>query len=411
LRRILLILRNDVKRRLKSPVTILVMLLIPMLMTGLIGMIFAPSNDGNSLPTIKVLFVDNDKNFISKFLLGAFDANEVKEMFQVTVVEEAEGRRLIGKGKASALVIIPEKFSNRLLKAEEVQVEVIKNPAEQFLPEIIEEFMLTFSVGVSALVQVFEPEIKAIDAMGDVALENTSMMQMVPFLENGRKKIVTLKQYIDPLLLKLKKEVTGKKKKEPIINVFGIILPGMAVMFFLFIIEIFMRDILTEREDGKFQRIMFSPIRSIEFILARIISGWVMGIMVCLIMVLTGTLIFKISWGNYVYLFLFVAVTSFWIASFFALLNAFFKNKNQAGALVSPIILVFSAFGGSMMPVNQLPESVRWVADFTLNQWFIKGVLLIQNGHFPSLPIAIILGTGSILFFAGTFFLRKRITV
>ena len=37
------------------------------------------------------------------------------------------------------------------------------------------------------------------------------------------------------------------------------------------------------------------------------------------------------------------------------MLNAFFKNKNQAGAFSSPIILVFAAFGGSMLPLEQIP--------------------------------------------------------
>lgn len=413
MRRILLILKNDIKRRIKSPLTILVMLLIPIVMTGMIGMIFGPKEDGNQLPAIKVLLVDNDKAFASQFLVGAFDSEQMKDMFQVTTVKEKEGKRLIGKGKASALVIIPEKFTDRLVKAEKIEIQVIKNPSEQFLPEIVEEFMRTLAVAVSGIVQVFEAEIRTIDGMVDLDLEKVSVAQMTPFMETARTKIIALNKFLNPLILKLKEEVKSKKKKkaEPAINVFGYVLPGMAVMFILFLIEMFMRDILSEREDGKFQRIMFSPIRGMEFILGRIISGWVMGIIVCFLMVFLGVVIFGIDWGNYLYLFLLVMVTSFWIASFFALLNSFFKNRNQAGTMVAPIILVFSAFGGSMMPVHQLPGSVRWVSDLTLNQWFIKGVHLVNKNQFPTLPMAIILGTGLLLFLAGTFFLKRRITV
>lgn len=188
-------------------------------------------------------------------------------------------------------------------------------------------------------------------------------------------------------------------------------MPGMAVMFLLFIIEIFMRDILTDREKGILQRIMFSPIRTMDFILARILSGWFMGLLVGMVMMALGTLLFSINWGNYLYLLVFIAITSFWIAAFFALLNAFFKNKNQASALTSPIILIFSAFGGSMFPVNQLPQGVRWVSDLTFNQWFIKGMQQVGANTFPIVPASILLLTGLILFLAATQYLKKRITV
>lgn len=412
MRRILLIFKNDVKRRVKSPYAVLVLLLIPVVMTAIIGAIFAPSGGENKLPKIKVLVVDKDKNIGSKILLGAFDSPRLKEMFQVTIVDETEGKKLISKGKASALLMIPEKFSERLIKVEKSEFLVIKNPSEQFLPNVVEEFMVTSSVIISGLVQVFETEIKAIDALTNIPTEQISIAAMTPFLEQGKEKIVTLEKFLSPLLIQLKEETTGKEEeKGPAFNIFSFILPGMSIMFLLFIIEIFIRDILTEREDGKFQRMMFSPVRSMEYIFARIISGWVMGIAVCLVIVLVGILLFNIDWGNYLYLFIFVTVTNFWIASFFALLNSFFKNRRQSGAFTAPIILVFSVFGGSVIPADQLPGAFRMVSYITPNRWFIKGVEHINSGTFPTLHFAVLLLTGIILFLLAAAFLKKRIVI
>ncbi len=381
-------------------------------MTAIIGAIFAPSAD-NKLPKIKVLVVDKDKNIASKFLLGAFDSPQLKEMFQVTMVDETEGKKLMAAGKASAMVIIPEKFSDRFIKAEKSEILVIKNPSEQFLPNVVEEFMITYAVIMSGFIQVFEPEFKAIDVFmkQDIPLEQVSIASITPFLEQGKNKIASLKNYLSPLLIQLKNEVTGEKKQEAGFNIFSFILPGMSVMFLLFIIETFIRDILVEREDGKWRRMMFSPLRPMEFISARVISGWLMGIAVYLVIVLFGVFVFKIDWGNYLYLFIFVTVTCFWIASFFALLNSFFKNRNQAGAFTAPIILVFSAFGGSIIAVGLLPAAFRWVSYITLNRWFIDGVDRIRTGVFPLLPFAVILLSGLVLFLLASAFLNKRITV
>ena len=62
------------------------------LMTGLIGIIFAPRTDGSELPPIPVLLVDQDKGLASKLILGSFDVDQMKKMFQVTVTDEADGR-------------------------------------------------------------------------------------------------------------------------------------------------------------------------------------------------------------------------------------------------------------------------------------------------------------------------------
>ncbi|MCX6581066.1 MAG: hypothetical protein NT166_12885 [Candidatus Aminicenantes bacterium] len=187
---------------------------IPVLMTAIIGAIFAPSAD-NKLPKIKVLVVDKDKNIAAKFLLGAFDLPELKDMFQVTMVDETEGKKLMAAGKASAMVVIPEKFSDRFIKAEKSEIMVIKNPSEQFLPNVVEEFMITYAVVMSGFIQVFEPELKTIDNFlrQDTPLEQVSIASITPFLEQGKNKIAALKNYLSPLLIQLKAETTGEKKQ------------------------------------------------------------------------------------------------------------------------------------------------------------------------------------------------------
>ena len=105
--------------------------------------------------------------------------------------------------------------------------------------------------------------------------------------------------------------------------------------------------------------------------------------LVCSLAMAVGTLLFGIDWGNPLLVFLLVVVSCFWCAAFFGMLNAFFRNKNQAGAFASPIILVFAAFGGSMLPLEQIPQGMRWLAQFTVNNWFITGCRTIVDGRRP----------------------------
>jgi ABC-2 type transport system permease protein len=409
-----LIIKNDFRRRLRAPLATILFLVIPFAMTALIGMIFDPGSGGETkLPAIKVLLVDKDKNIASKFLVGAFDQQKMKDMFQMTLVSETEGEKLMKKGKASAMLIIPEHFSENLADQKPSRLEVVKNPAEEFLPTVVEEFANTMAIGFSALAQVFADELKIIKMVGNSPLEKISISELTPFLEMSKLKFMALKSYLSPLLIELKTSTNSKAEKAAKskgFNIFAFILPGMLILFLLFIIEAFMREIQNEREDGKIRRMMFSPLTTRELILARIFGGWLLGTLICCLSLAMGVLLFRIEWGNYLWLFMLVAVSCFWSSAFFGMLNAFFKNKNQAGAFASPIIIVFAAFGGSMLPLEQIPQGMRWLANFTINKWFITGCRQIAAGNIPLGSFLVLSISGLIFATVAMIALQRRLT-
>ncbi|MCK7462077.1 MAG: ABC transporter permease [Sphingobacterium sp.] len=340
MRRLLLVLGNDVRRHLKSPLAILIYIAIPMVMTALIGIIFAPADRGqHAAADRRSLLVDQDKGLASKLLLGAFDADEMKKMFEVTVTDEAEGRKRMEKGKASAMIVIPEGFTLDLLDARTTTLTVVKNPAEQFLPDVVEEFVNTLAVMLSGVVQAFANEAKGIRAMLGGPVDAIPWEALGPQLGKAQKKMVAAGKYLNPLLIRLKEEKTkaaGARTQFTKTDLFSIMLPGMAVMFLLFIVQTLMRDIISEREDGKLRRMMTTPLRPLELVGARLLGGWVMGMAVLLVMVALGTLIFRAYWGPFGWFLLLGAAASFWTAAFFGFFSALVRNRNQAGALGAP---------------------------------------------------------------------------
>lgn len=335
----------------------------------------------------------------------------MKKMFQVTVADEAEGRRRMEKGKASAIVVIPERFTLDLLELKPVVLDVVKNPAERFLPGVVEEFMNTMAVMLSAAVQAFEPEARGLRAMLDGPVDAFPWEALGPAFGKAQKKVLAASKVLNPLLLRLEEETTnaaGAKANPSRADIFSLTLPMMAIMFLLFIIQTVMRDMISEREDGKLRRMLTTPLRSGELIGARILGGWLMGIIVLLVMIAFGTLVFRVHWGPFGYVLLLYAVAAFWAAAFFALLHAFVKNRNQAGSLSAPIILAFSLFGGSMMGPEAMPEAMRRVGLFTPNRWFIDGAALVRDGRFPAVPLLVLAASGIVLLALAVPALRRR---
>jgi ABC-type multidrug transport system permease subunit len=320
----------------------------------------------------------------------------------------------MGRGRASAMIVIPEGFTLDLLDAKTVTLVVLKNPSEQFLPDIVEEFMNTLAVMLSGVVQGFSDEVKGIRAMIDKPVEIFPWDKLGPELGRAQKKIVAARKYLDPLLIRLKGEETeaaGARTRFTQSDLFAMILPGMAVMFLLFIVQTLMRDIVTEREDGKLRRLMTTPLRPVELIGARIAGGWIMGVIVLLVMVAAGTLVFRVVWGPFGWFLLLGAVASFWAAAFFALLHALVRNRNQAGAFSAPIILAFSLFGGSMMNVEAMPKAFVKIGLLTPNRWFIDGASLVREGRFPIPSLLVLAASGLLLLALAVPALKRRITV
>ena len=249
--------------------------------------------------------------------------------------------------------------------------------------------------------------------MLDRPLDSISWEMLSPQLGRAQKKMIAAERYLNPLLIRLKAEETKTPGARPAFtqtDLFAAILPGMAIMFLLFIVQILMRDILSEREDGKLRRMMTSPLRPLELIGARLLGGWVMGLAVLLVMVGVGTLVFRMAWGPFGDFLLLGAAGAFWTAAFFALFHALVRNRNQAGAVAAPIILAFSLFGGSMMNPEAMPKAFRAVGIATPNRWFIDGAALVRDGRFPLTALLVLAGSGLVLLALAVPALRRRIS-
>ena len=413
--RIRLIVGRDFRRRLRSPVGILILMAIPILLTAVFGIVFAPGEKQSKL-TIRVLVVDKDRNFGSRMLTQVFQQERFADMFRMETVTEEMGRREIARGKASALLIIPENFTAALFLSQPAQLEVIKNPAETFLPRVVEEFTRTVAVLVSAAQAVFADELAALRPLWNREFEKIASTQLTGLLDSVRPKIQQLRKVIDPPLVgldTLQEEQKDTGEKEPVVDmsaIFGAILPGMAILFMMFIVEIFMREILEEKADGTLRRLLFSPTPPLQYVVAKIISAWFMGLVILGLLVVMGNLVLGIQWGNLLYLAIFSSATLAAVCGFFALLNAFLRNRNQAGAVAAPVILIFSVFGGSMVPVNQLPRSLQSISPFTPNYWFIKGTVAIRAGGFPLIEALVLLAVGVALTLLSLPLLTRRIS-
>ncbi len=392
MRNIPILVKKDFKRKWKNPVVILGFMLIPVLFTVIFGLVFGGQEE-DSLPRISLLVVDNDKSLISNFLTTAMSQGELKKMVELKPMEiEEEGRHLLGKGKASALLIIPINFGKDVLDGTNVEVLLLKNPSEQFLPLIAEEITDTTTLILSSLLSVFSEEVGKIKEFVD--LDNFPDSDISFISVQVKKRIENISKYVFPPVIGLKQETIkgeGEEESESI-SIHSIILPGMAIMFLMFICNVVFEDILREKETKTLLRLNVSRMSMTEFIWSKIVISALIGMLCTIVLIFLGAALFSIYWGNFFTVFLIVLSLNICIAGFIAFLYSFIKTEQQAGAVLSSVILVMSLLGGSMVPVENFPSFMQSISKVTLNYWGLKAFRMSMEKESFTTLIPILLG-------------------
>jgi len=138
LRALLLLLAKDFRRDLKHPWSLVLFALLPVVMTGLMAMIFG-GPQGSTVPAIRVAVLDEDRGPLADALRSLVTRRASPDVQVQFVPDRDQGRRLLEQGEASVLVVLPAKTAENLVSGRPSTIEVYENPAEQYLPKIIHQ--------------------------------------------------------------------------------------------------------------------------------------------------------------------------------------------------------------------------------------------------------------------------------
>ncbi|MDQ4059114.1 MAG: ABC transporter permease [Actinomycetota bacterium] len=167
------------------------------------------------------------------------------------------------------------------------------------------------------------------------------------------------------------------------------------------------------RRQGLLRRMLGTPISSTTILLGEALGRFLVALLQSLFIVFAAALLFGVGWGDP--LGAGAVVTLFALVSTGAamLAGAVLQNEQQAGALV-PFGLALAALGGSMVPLEVFPDTMRAISRATPHSWANDAFdQLIGHGAglgeiLPQLgALAVFAAT---LLAAGSFFLRRTLT-
>ena len=423
------LIAKDFRRTWRNPWPWLLNLALPIAITAMIGFAFGGKGiSGSGEVRIKFAVVDEDRSFLSGALRSMLSQGEAGARLEPMFVDRAEALRILRENQISAIIAIPTNFTKQYLDGKSgLKLEVIKNPAQGYLPAIVEEIAGVLVTGLNAIARNFTSEFPALRA----ATTNTNWN--VDVVMDGMRKMgarfKTARAYLDPPLISYGKEVAEKKTdgatqasgaaaakpKSPITSVFAYILPGMASAFLLFIADQSMRDFHREIRMKTLDRQRTVGVSSGLLIASKIVFTALTVFVAGGILFVGGSLVFGIDWAHPGLLALALAGYSLFAAGFLAALIATAPGERRAEVVNSMLLFAIAFMGGSYLPSDNFPTFMREkVVPLMPNHWLIESVRTMQypNTNYME-PLQVVLQlavAGIVLGIVAAYVINRRVT-
>ena len=313
-----------------------------LVMSGIsLMMIFAFGGFGGSYKP-QVLVADLDQTALSEKYLGALQGDKT-HAYQLTDLEK--GKQLVKENKALALLTIESGFEAQLKagKAPAISLMSVKSDADIIVlkPLLFNRYnqmsnwhKTSESIGAQAALKGHDAE---------AVYEETYAK-----LKQSSESKIALKLTIG--------EDQSKAQKNAILmhSLIGF------VIFFVAYSSVFgATDILVERKNNTWQRLLVSPSSKFGMILGNLAVSWILGMVQLALVFFVGGNLFGIDFGgNLVMMFFAGTVFCLAMSGFGILLSSLARNMQQIGALTSVALTAFGMIGGCLWPLDLVKNPI-----------------------------------------------------
>jgi ABC-2 type transport system permease protein len=375
---------KDFIRSLRSKFAIGMMIVMPLVITGLIFAAFGNSTQGTpDLPALQLGVVNLDQPpaempAMGKMLEEMFNDPSVSTWLQVTQYsDEASARQAVDNQKIGMAVLIPANFSQELfMENGKPQLNLVQDPTLSIGPMVVNQILQQYQAWYSAFQHsLFHDPQQAALVMQSPAAPNAQP-------ENPMQKIISL------------------------------IMAGQMIFFAFYTGGYAMTSILKEEEEGTLARLFTTPTDRTSILAGKFLAVLLTVIGQLVVLLLVGHLAFGVEWG------LPLSVAGAGLGQVIAasglgvLLIAFIKNSKQTGMVLGGALTVLGMLGGLLtVAVPNIPAFIEKASLFTPQGWVLQAWKLSMAGEPLSgmiVPVLALVGMGGVMFFAGAAIFRRR---
>lgn len=353
------LLKKDLQIFFKDRKGMLITFLLPIILITLFAFAFGGIGKKKSKPKPwAVLVVDKDSTATSIDLISKLNAMPT---IRLIPSDETNALDKVKKGKNIAALIVEKGFGGAVETDSALPIDLQFDSAKMLQMQIVRSMV---QGGFQYLLGKETPE-------NTVKIKTTSLIQE-----------------------------TSTKANPGLVQSVG----GTGIMMLLFSIAAIGGGLLDEKDSGTLKRLLMTPIKPIHILFAKMSTAMVLSILQLVVMFVFAWLAFDLPiFTDIISLSLLIFCIAFAVSSFGVFLASTVKTRQQLQGMSTVIIMLMSAIGGSMIPINMMPAFMQDIAGFSVNYWGIEGIFDIFWRQLPlveilpKMGILLAIGTGMIL--------------
>lgn len=337
----------------------------------------------------EVLVTDLDHTTLSEKYMAALTADKTHDY---TLVTPSEGQQMVKENKAMALVTLEKGFEAQLLanQAPALNLTSVKNDAEIM---VLKPLLLSQYRQLSNWHKTSDQIASDVQAKG--ADYQKTYDETYSKLKKGamERQALTLTQGIDNSLA-----------QKNAIMMHSLI--GFLIFFVAYSCVFGATDILTERKQNTWQRLLISPSSKLGMLVGNFLVSWILGIIQLSLIFVVGVNLFHVDFGgNLSQMFMAGLLFCFAMSGFGILLSSLAKSMQQIGALTSVALTAFGMLGGCLWPLDLVTNPILiGLSKIVPHTYAVKAMTnLSQGGSFQSvLPqLAVLAGMAAVFLAIG----------
>lgn len=373
------------KRVFRDPTALIFMLLLPVVITLVIGVTIFKAGSQISVGLVNegdgplAVELEHELRTIDTFTVTSFDSPEAL-------------RKAIQRDQQTAGVTIPAEYDIALKEGKTVKVDFIINPARN-APAAVRATVQSAVAQQAKLVQAAR-----FDANG---LGFETRLRTARTIDAGQ-----------PQALGVKSSTMGKETN-PFPGGFGYPAPANLVLS-VFITALASSGMLIEtRRLGITRRILGTPTAARTILLGESLGRFTIPLVQGLILVIAGTLLFDVNFGDPLAASALLIMVAFVATAIGMLVGTIFRTADQAGSIGPPIGIGLGMLGGCMWPLEIVGSTMAKVGHLFPHAWAMDGFvkLIARDASIAAIAteLAVLAGFAILLMTAATMRLRKAI--
>src|SRR5512139_769466 len=369
---------KDMTHSFRSVFAIGMMVVAPLMLTGLIYMAFGGMSGGDVSMTPITVGVVNQDQLVDNSLLDAPIGDNIRSMFFDESVrswitasdyaDEDSARAAVDNEEIGVAIIIPANFTDRLLSGKkDTPVLIVSDPTLSIGPAVVEDMVTMMIHGMTGGGIAIETIMERLQINGqqpDPAQLPAWIQRYSDWYKDFQRDLF---HHPDQAVLVVVALSAGENgTTDPIQQMMGLTMAGQMIFFAFFTGAYSMMSILNEDEDGTLARLFTTPTDRTSILTGKFVAVFITVIVQGLVLMIAGRYVFGINWGEPASVAL--ALTGQVIAAtgLGVLLIAFVKSTRQAGPVLGGGLTALGMLGGlftANMP-NAMPAAMNMIANF-----------------------------------------------